>query len=351
MLTEAHRWVLRDFPTLVWYCGPDEPDLQWVNDTWLAFTGRSLVEERGYGFLEGLHPDDRDHVVEVYLEHYRRREAYHLEYRMRRHDGLYRWLYELGRPLRTPDGGFGGMLGACYDVTDRRDAVAQLEAAEAMSGLLMQTIFHDLSGPLGAARTAVALLRTHTSGNRDGEAGRLLTLLEQQHERMHDLLEELRHLDQAEHGEDDDRAERVRLSEMLDDLIAGIEFEDRPLHLEISELQVEVDTMLLCRALDNLLRNAAEHTPSGARIWVRAELADGRPRITVEDDGRGLPEDHRALFEPYRRGDDRGSVGLGLSIARRYVEAIGGSLTAGQRPGGGAHFTVELPAATVLGAA
>jgi PAS domain S-box-containing protein len=348
MLTEAHRSVLRDFPTLVWYCGPDEPELTWVNDTWLAFAGRTLAEESGFGFLERVHPDDRHDVVELFLDHYRRRDPYQTEYRARRHDGVYRWMHELGRPLHAPDGRFAGYFGACYDVTDRRDAVAELEASEAMNGLLMQTVFHDLAGPLGAASAAVDLLRRRLADPDDAETESLLTLLDQQHARMHDLLVELRHLDQAEHGEQDDRLVRVRIAEMLDDLLAGIDPSPRTVDRQLTDLQLEVDTTLLCRALDNLLRNAVEHTPPTATVWVRTDLVGGRPRITIEDDGPGLPHDRPLLFEPYQRSDRNGSTGLGLSIARRYVEAIDGSVTASQRPGGGARFVIELPASALL---
>jgi PAS domain S-box-containing protein len=341
MLEEAHRWVLRDFPTLVWYCGPDEPDLLWVNDTWLRFTGRTLEEESGYRFLEGVHPDDREHLVATYHEHYHAREAYHTEYRMLRHDGEYRWLHELGRPLLTDAGDFAGFFGACYDVTARREAIEGFEASEAMNTLLMQTLFHDLAGPLGSATAAVDLLRRRLDD--DPEAVRILDLLGQQHGRMQHLLDELRHLDQAEHGEKDGREVEVPLSDVLGDLIGSLDLTRHALHRDLTPLQVQIDTTLLCRALENLLRNAVDHTPPGSTIWVRTELVGGHPRITIEDDGPGLPEPHSRLLAPYRRGDDGGTIGLGLSIAKRYLEAIDANLDVGERPGGGARFVVDLP--------
>jgi PAS domain S-box-containing protein len=346
MLEDAHRWVLRDFPTLVWYCGPDEPDLLWVNDTWLRFTGRTLEEECGDGFLEGVHPDDRDDLVAIYHEHYRAREAYHVEYRMRRHDGEYRWLHELGRPLLTETGDFAGFLGACYDVTVRREAIEGFETSEAMNTLLMQTLFHDLAGPLGSATTAVDLLRRRLGD--DPDMARILVLLDQQHGRMQHLLDELRHLDQAEHGEKDGREIEVPLVDVLSDLIAGLDLTRHALHRDLTPLQVQVDTTLLCRALENLLRNAVDHTPPGSTIWVRTELVDRHPRITIEDDGPGLPEPHARLFEPYRRGDTEGSVGLGLSIAKRYLAAIDAGLGVEARAGGGARFVVDLPPSTLI---
>jgi PAS domain S-box-containing protein len=347
MLSASDRRVLQDFPTMVWYCGPDAPELEWVNATWTRFTGRCLEQERGLGLLEGIHPDDRERVLSAFVAHYERREPYELEYRMRRHDGVHRTLFELGRPLRTEAGGFGGYLGACYDVTDRREAIDALEASDAMQRLIVQTLFHDLAGPLASAMAATDLLRARLRGDEDVE--RILGLLDEQQLRMQRLLRELRHLDQAEHGEVDGRATRVELDELVEDVLAGVALGDRPLHRELVPMTVEVDAVLLRRALDNLVRNAATHTPAGTDVWVRTELVGGRPRITVDDDGAGLPPDHEPLFAPYRRGDDDGDTsGLGLSIARRYVEAIGGTLEADDRPGGGARFVIGLPAATVV---
>jgi two-component system sensor histidine kinase KdpD len=107
-----------------------------------------------------------------------------------------------------------------------------------------------------------------------------------------------------------------------------------------------VDHTLIEQAVAKLLANAGSHTPSTSPTEIDAEYADNQLRISVSDRGPGLrPESAERIFEKFYRGDERktGGLGLGLSIARGFVEAHGGRLTAENRDGGGARFTISLP--------
>jgi two-component system sensor histidine kinase KdpD len=99
--------------------------------------------------------------------------------------------------------------------------------------------------------------------------------------------------------------------------------------------------------LTNLLENACRHTPPGTRIFVTAATTSGGVRVSVEDDGPGLPPgDPERLFAKFQRGRDEGNTGgagLGLAICRAIIVAHGGTIAASQRPGGGARFVFTLP--------
>jgi signal transduction histidine kinase len=218
----------------------------------------------------------------------------------------------------------------------------RLDASQEMNHLLLQTLFHDLGSPLATVTAAAGLLRDRID---DREVLRILEVVDGQLDRMQQLLTTLRHLDQAEQRDAVTHPEPLDLATFAAQHLEHVELLGRRLERDLAPVHVEVDPLLLGRAVANLLRNAVEHTPDGSTIWVRTARSDGGPRtFVVEDDGHGLPDDVAALFEPYRRGDRNGSVGLGLSLADRYVRAAGGQLTAGQRPGGGARFVIELPA-------
>lgn len=127
-------------------------------------------------------------------------------------------------------------------------------------------------------------------------------------------------------------------------------------HLELElvgglPVSAEVDSEAIGIVLDNLLRNAIDHSPANTTISIRISLDEGKPQIVVDDQGRGVPADVRErIFEPFTRaaaGIDRTSgpgLGLGLAICRRIVSGHRGSITCSEAPGGGARFTVELPA-------
>ena len=103
-------------PALFWIAGVDKK-CTWLNDPWLAFTGRLLEQELGNGWVDGVHPDDREECFTIYSESFEARRPFSMQYRLRRHDGEYRWLLDEGRPYSTCDGVFAGFIGSCLDVT------------------------------------------------------------------------------------------------------------------------------------------------------------------------------------------------------------------------------------------
>src|SRR6202789_977538 len=115
-------------PVLIWISDTNKTCI-WFNSHWLAFTGRSMEQERGYGWIDGIHPDDLDACVAEYSSSFDRREPYRTEYRRRRFDGEWRTLDASGVP-RFIDGEFVGYIGCCMDVTEQRTAARALSESE-----------------------------------------------------------------------------------------------------------------------------------------------------------------------------------------------------------------------------
>lgn len=128
-LKQAERTVARardfyltlfeEFPTLIWRAGP-EGRFDYFNRAWLQFTGRRSTDEIGDGWTEGVHPDDLARFREVYAGALGAHEPFEMEFRIRRHDGRFRWMLNVGRPFKDLDGDFAGFLGSCYDITERK---------------------------------------------------------------------------------------------------------------------------------------------------------------------------------------------------------------------------------------
>jgi len=116
---DFHLKLFQQFPHMVWRSGPDGK-CDYFNKTWLLFTGRKLEQELGDGWPEGVHPDDLDHCRKVYLNAFGRHEPFEIKYRLRRHDGEYRWLMGNGAPYEDLNGDFAGYIGASYDITERK---------------------------------------------------------------------------------------------------------------------------------------------------------------------------------------------------------------------------------------
>lgn len=223
------------------------------------------------------------------------------------------------------------------------------EASERLRRTLLDSVSHELKTPLWTLESAVDGIAGHP---RDAERflPELRTALRRLWRTVHNLLD----MSRLESGNVRPSVAWCDVTELCDNAVdlSGAALESHRLSVEIPDglPLVRADQALLEQALANLLLNAASHTPPGTDVTLRAELADGILRIDVLDNGPGLPGgDPNALFEKFHRGEGArpGGTGLGLAIARGFLRAQGGDLTAGQREGGGAAFSIRLPTETM----
>jgi len=118
---EQFRQVADHAPFPIWCSGMDFMR-SFVNRAWLEFRGRTLEQELGGGWTEGLHPDDRDLSMETYIKAFTSRQPFHIEFRLRRGDGAYAWVEDSGMPRNQADGSFAGYVGMLADIGGRKGA-------------------------------------------------------------------------------------------------------------------------------------------------------------------------------------------------------------------------------------
>jgi PAS domain S-box-containing protein len=118
--------IVEQAPIMIW-----RADLSmgcdYFNERWLEFTGRTLEQERGNGWAEGVHADDMARCLEIYTSAFKERRTFEMEYRLRRADGAWRWIFDRGVPFSDASGRFAGYIGSCIDVTARVEAERALE--------------------------------------------------------------------------------------------------------------------------------------------------------------------------------------------------------------------------------
>lgn len=139
------RTMANNAPVMIWMAGLDKL-CNWFNKVWLDFTGRSMEQELGNGWAEGVHPEDLQRCLDTYVNAFDARQEFTMEYRLRRHDGEYRWLSDHGIPRFDDHGTFLGYIGSCMDITERRAAeeLAQHRAHyDPLTELPNRTLFSD----------------------------------------------------------------------------------------------------------------------------------------------------------------------------------------------------------------
>jgi PAS domain S-box-containing protein len=163
---ERFRTMADAAPVLIWMASLDKRR-NYFNNPWLDFTGRTLEEEFGDGWSAGVHPDDFSRCLATYVTSFDARKPFSMEYRLRRHDGEYRWLLDHGVPRFDRAGNFAGYIGSCYDITERRQAAVQLADSERSYKGLFNTVgeaiyIHDEQGRfLDVNAGAVAMYGYH----------------------------------------------------------------------------------------------------------------------------------------------------------------------------------------------
>jgi PAS domain S-box-containing protein len=133
---ERFRLMADHAPVLIWMSGTDKL-CTWFNKPWLDFVGRTMEQELGNGWTENVHSGDIDRCLQTYTASFDARRPFSMEYRLKRHDGEYRWVLDNGIPLYGADGEFTGYTGSCTDITEHKQTEEALRQSEARSRRLL----------------------------------------------------------------------------------------------------------------------------------------------------------------------------------------------------------------------
>ena len=124
---ELYLRILQDFPALIWRANTEKL-CDYFNTTWLDFTGRTIEQEYGNGWAEGVHPDDLERCIEIYTSNFDQKKPFSMEYRLKNKNDEYRWVLDIGQPYFDLDSTFLGYIGSCYDITDKKEYEERLKA-------------------------------------------------------------------------------------------------------------------------------------------------------------------------------------------------------------------------------
>jgi two-component system sensor histidine kinase KdpD len=236
----------------------------------------------------------------------------------------------------------------------REHLAAQVQLAqnsERLRKTLLDCVSHELKTPLAAIGAASQeLMRTASNGQNPEMLEQLAREIGDGSRRLNRVVNNLLDMNRLESGVVQPKQEWCDVRELIGSAVAieGESLDGREVRIDVSDdLPLALlDHTLIEQAISKLIANAASHTPARLPIEVDASYQRDELAISVSDRGPGVPnESVEELFEKFYRGNDRkpGGLGLGLSIARGFVEAHGGRLTATNRDGGGARFTITLP--------
>jgi PAS domain S-box-containing protein len=327
------RQVADTAPVMIWMSGTDRVR-NYVNKPWLDFTGRTFEQELGSGWAEGIHSEDAVDCLRTYTKAFDKREQFEVQYRIRRHDGEYRWVFDIGVPRFNQDGSFAGYIGSCLDVTERKRAEEALstigrrliEAHEEERTWIARELHDDINQRL--ALLAVEL----DQWNKDNTEPSFSEHVRHAQSRITEIAKDVQALSHRLHSSKLEylglaAAARSFCKELSDQAKLEVLFN----HSAVPSTMPKEVSVCLFRVLQEALQNATKH--SGVkRFYVSLCGTPDGMELTVSDDGRGFDE---------REGISR--LGLGLISMRERLQMVHGVLEIKTQPGAGTIICARVP--------
>ena len=360
--SEARFRALADSaPAMLWVTEPDGL-CSFLSRGWYEFTGQSPEQGLGWGWLDAVHPEDRDTTRDVILRANAGKEPVAVDYRLRRWDGMYRWVVDAARPRFGPGGEYLGFTGSVIDIHDRKRVEEQLRQAAKMEaiGRLAGGLAHDFNNQLQAVAGFARFVEADAGLSQDARVD--LQEIKKSAERMASLTRQLLAFSRQQvlMPETLELAAAVADAQPLLQRLIGpaVEFvtESAP-----EPVWVRVDRTQLVQILMNLAINARDAMPHGGRLYLdvaqvhlpKAEREDGGAipagdygRLIVRDTGTGISPEHLAhIFEPFftTKGVGQGT-GLGLATVHGIVAQSQGHVGV-ESSSSGTEFTLLFPIA------
>jgi PAS domain S-box-containing protein len=377
---ERFRTVANTAPVMIWLTGTDSL-CYFVNKEWLEFTGGTQESETGSGWIKRIHPDEVEKAQQIYKSCFEARKEFQGEFRLRKKDGEYRWMFSRGQPRFSPAGAFLGYIGTCSDIHERKAASTELEKLvnERTAALQMANhhleksnqelerfayvASHDLQEPLRKIQAFGDLILERNAHEFTASGKDYLTRMIKSANRMQSLIEALLEFSRATTPQKN--FEKKDLTALTEEVRTEFRetIEEKKATVNIASLPtMPIIPFQFKQMLSNIVSNALKYTKAGEApvINVKGRTIQGKDinkkgvkqnldycEITIEDNGIGFDkENSERIFELFQRLHGRheySGSGIGLSICKKIAENHNGFIIAEAAKGKGAAFHIYIP--------
>jgi two-component system, sensor histidine kinase PdtaS len=282
---DQFRLLADNAPVMIWRADASKA-CDFLNKPWLEFTGRTLEQELGFGWAEGVHPEDFDRCLRTYTSAFDDRQPFSMDYRLRRRDGAWRWVLDNGRPYFV-GGAFAGYFGSCFDITEAKLAFEERRRAVDDRETLLAELHHRVKNNTQATTSFLALQASRAEDPAVASALRTAATRVMLASGVQDRMFRLSGADGVDLGPELADTGRVAMDAAGR---PGIAFEAR---IEATLVVPVAQATPLALIVNELVTNAARHAfPAGrgGRVVLTVRRpAPGLGEVRVEDDGIGLP--------------------------------------------------------------
>ena len=335
------RLVANTAPVLIWMAGTDKL-CNYFNQPWLQFTGRRLDQELGNGWADGVHEEDLQRCLDMYTRSFDRHEEFRMEYRLRRHDGEYRWVLDIGTPRFNTTGSFAGYVGCCIDITDQKDARAAvmkfsgrlIRAGEEERARIARELHDDINQRLALLANRIQECDQATSANTDSVQKKELREIWRL---TNEIATDIQHMSHQLHPS---KLHYLGLAATVRHFCKEFS-QQHKLEVEctVKDLPEDLDenvSLNLFRTVQESLRNVVKHSQAH-HVKVELTCQSSVVQLRVSDDGVGFDPEHA-----------RSAHGLGLISMQERLRSVGGEFSIWSKPSFGTQVEGRVPASMKL---
>lgn len=354
---ERFRKMADTAPVKLWISDADRR-FTFLNRRWLEFTGRSLEQAQGNGWVESVHPDDRERCLGTYKSSFEARMCFEMEYRLRRADGEYRWILHRGAPWFGSSNEFIGYIGSAVDITDSKRAQEEALSGQKLDSLTVLTrgIAHDFNNFMSAILAEAELAESDMAEGLSPREG--IQQIKATATRAAEIVRQL----MTYAGQEQSDLEVVDLAGLVEEMVELLKASiSKHVHLVVNVCRplpsVACNPAQIRQLLMNLVINASQaisdkdgvikvclsRAPGRQRQGLQGAWPDELVRFEVSDTGCGMTEAEQAkIFDPFFTTKP-GGHGLGLAVVHGIVHSHRGMIRAVSSPQKGTMFEVFLP--------
>jgi PAS domain S-box-containing protein len=343
-INEEFKIMANTAPVLLWMVDKDK-NCFFVNKSWLQFTGRKQEQEYGFGWAESIHPEDIDNFLKLYVNKFDRKEEFKIEYRLRRHDGQYRWILDHGVPHFSNDHVFLGYVGSSVDIQDLKDL-------EKSKNQFITAASHELNTPITSLSVYLHLILEFLKDKQEEKIASYAESAVDQVNKITCLINQLLDLSHIQGDSLEMNWSVFSFSELIKSIVTKIQPVNQIHQIEIkgsSRSMIKADWERLSQAIENSILNAFKYAGGNEKIIVEISEDTKYVYASVIDFGIGIDSDHlpkifdRFYRVPGIREETFPGLGIGLFISKQIISKHSGNISVESIRNKQTKFNFQIP--------
>ncbi|MXV51101.1 PAS domain S-box protein [Pedobacter sp. HMF7647] len=346
---ESFRQLADQTPFMIWKIDENQC-LTYVNKPWIDFTGISFEDSLGSAFWASYHQDDRGIETEKFKRAFEQHIVYRSKFRLRRKDGIYRWVLAQSNPVFDPN--FQGYIGSFTDITEQEMAQQATKLLMRKKDEFMSIASHELKTPITSMKASLQIVERLTKKNGDlRQVNHFIEKANSQVDKLTGLIEDLLDVTKIQAGKMKLNLSDFKLKPVIMDCLDQVKVTAE--HYEFSiegdaDADITADKHRLEQVIINFLSNAVKYSPDSKKIILNIKPENNYLKIAVTDFGIGIPTDKLPyIFDRFFRVQESSQkfsgLGLGLYICAEIVERHGGKIGVESNEGKGSTFWFTIP--------